>query len=263
MAHQESFFDDYGRVIPKGLTAPAHDVSRRYFSFPEIDLDLDQIYSRITRHLDISEDVISLETFKARVEKIRKEIVSNESISGIQNGIGIPFIVPQQKDADIGELLERRFLPAVEASYRECFPDYSFVNHNTDRIVGNLQCSPESRHSTFMEAVETSTVVGILFPCLTEFSIPAAVEQVSALPKNFLLGGAFDTCAAFIGCPELLFKPEGYPPLIWMSGISGPKDDVGYHFEAYGYNLTFNRRAHLGHVAEYWASSLVRIVAAC
>lgn len=257
MTHQERLFDDYGRVTPKGLTAPVNDVSRRYFSFPDIYTNLDEIYSRITRHLNISEDVISLETFKARVENIRKEIVSNERISGIQNGIGVPFIVPQQKDADIGELLEQRFLPAVEASYRERFPDYSFVNHNTDRIVGNLQCLAESRHSTFMETVESSTVVGILFPCLTEFSIPAAVEQVSALPKNFVLGGAFDTCAAFIGCPELLFKPEGYPPLIWMSGISGPKDDVGYHLEAYGYNLTFNRRAHLGQVAEYWASSLV------
>jgi len=257
MTHQGRLFDDYGRVTPKGLTAPVNGVSRRYFSFPDIDTSLDEIYSRSSRHLNISEDVISLETFKARVEKIRKEIVSNEPISGIQNGIGVPFIVPQQKDADIGELLEQRFLPAVEASYRERFPDYSFVNHNTDHIAGNLQCLAESRHSLFMKAVESSTVVGILFPCLTEFSIPAAVEQVSALPKDILLGGALDTCAAFIGCPELLFKPEGYPPLIWMSGISGPKDDVGYHFEAYGYNLTFNRRAHLGQVAEYWASSLV------
>jgi hypothetical protein len=32
---------------------------------------------------------------------------------------------------------------------------------------------------------------------------------------------------------------------------------VGYHFEAYGHNLTFNRRPHFGQAAEYWASGLV------
>jgi hypothetical protein len=32
---------------------------------------------------------------------------------------------------------------------------------------------------------------------------------------------------------------------------------AGYHFEAYGYNLTFNRRVHFDQVAESWASGLV------
>ena len=38
----------------------------------------------------------------------------------------------------------------------------------------------------------------------------------------------------------------------WCSALNGEKDNVGYHFEAYGYNLNFHRRSHLGHVAEYW-----------
>ena len=35
------------------------------------------------------------------------------------------------------------------------------------------------------------------------------------------------------------------------------KEKIGYHIESYGYNLTFNKRPHLGNVAEYWAHSLI------
>ncbi|XLM23265.1 hypothetical protein MKD33_18855, partial [Chromobacterium piscinae] len=60
--------------------------------------------------------------------------------------------------------------------------------------------------------------------------------------------------AAFIGSPDLLLRRDGYPPLLWLSGLDGEKEGVGYHFEAYGYDLTFNRRVHQNMAAEYWAS---------
>ena len=41
-------------------------------------------------------------------------------------------------------------------------------------------------------------------------------------------------------------------PEAFSNGWAG----IGYHFEAYGYNLTFNRRPHLGHAAEYWSSGI-------
>ena len=94
-------------------------------------------------------------------------------------------------------------------------------------------------------------------PCLLEYSIPAALEQMATLPEHFLLAGGLDTSAAFVSLPGLLLRKDGYPPLLWFSGLAAEKDGVGYHYEAYGYNLTFNRRAHLGKVAEYWASALV------
>ena len=32
-------------------------------------------------------------------------------------------------------------------------------------------------------------VVGWYFPCLSEFSVPAAIEQMAGLPANLLLAG--------------------------------------------------------------------------
>ena len=51
-------------------------------------------------------------------------------------------------------------------------------------------------------------------------------------------------------------QAKGYPPLLWLSGLASTADE-GHYFEAYGYNLTFNRRMHFGQAAEYWDSGLV------
>jgi hypothetical protein len=252
-------FDDFGRVIPKDLVARAHTHSRRYFSFPEIKVDLEKSYSRIKRHLGPVGEDFSLESFCRRVEEIKDELRSDDNTAGILNGLAIPFFIPKQAHDDVGGFLDSVFLPAVLASYKETFPDYSFDDHNAEPLAGRLSPVLESRQPIFLNRVSSEGVVGILFPCLTEFSIPAAVEATAALPECFILSGGLDICAALVACPELLFKKEGYPPMLWMSGIEAETEGVGYHFEAYGYNLTFNRRTHLGQCAEYWSSSLVVI----
>ena len=71
--------------------------------------------------------------------------------------------------------------------------------------------------------------------------------------------GKLDTCAAFIGSPNLLLNEDSYPPLLWMTALKSNKLDIGYHIEAYGHDLNFNKRPHLGNVAEYWGHSLVVI----
>ena len=250
-------FDSFGRVIPNGLRTQANIHSRRYFSFPEIEIDVEKSYSRIDRHLGPVGKNMCAETFRYRVEEIKEKLRSDGDTAGILNGLAIPFFIPKQVRDDVGDLLDSAFLPAVSESYKETFPDYSFNNHNMEPLVGRVSPVSESRHSVLLYRVSSEGVVGILFPCLTEFSVPAAVEVTSALPECFLLAGALDTCAALVACPELQLKKKSYPPLLWMSGIEGDQEGVGYHFEAYGYNLTFNRRAHLGQCAEYWASALV------
>lgn len=59
-----------------------------------------------------------------------------------------------------------------------------------------------------------------------------------------------------MGVPDLLLRTDGYPPLLWLTGLAGEKPGIGYHFEAYGHDLTVNRRAHLGQTAEYWWSGI-------
>jgi hypothetical protein len=79
---------------------------------------------------------------------------------------------------------------------------------------------------------------------------------MQSLPEHFLLSGGYDTSAALVGTPDLLLRTDGYPPLLWLAAVQTDKPLVAYHFEAYGYNLTFNRRVHFGQAAEYWNSGL-------
>ncbi|WP_173428535.1 EAL domain-containing protein, partial [Chromobacterium subtsugae] len=114
------------------------------------------------------------------------------------------------------------------------------------RLSGLLTPAEGARHDRLIEAMRQGPVVGFYFPCLLEYSVPAAIEQLETLPAPFLLAGGYDSCAAFIGSPDLLLRKAGYPPLLWLSGLEAERDGVGYHFEAYGYDLTFNRRVHNG-----------------
>ncbi len=248
-------FDDYGRCIPASLMAPAHKESRRYFSIVQPKIDYSKIYERLNGYFNFSDQLL-LEDFKCRAKAIL-DALRNDDYSNICNGVGVPFILPKAEYDDIGKALENYYLMAVQQSFNTSFPKYSFVNHCKESIAGKLGIAKGSRHENLIEAMQHDVVVGFYFPCLLEYSVPAAIEQMAKLPNKFLLAGGFDTAAAFIGSPELLLRTDGYPPLLWFSGLSAETENVGYHFEAYGYNLTFNRRVHFGHVAEYWASALV------
>ncbi len=172
-------------------------------------------------------------------------------------GIWVPFLLPRASHDDMGKALDDTYLPAVRSAFNAQLPQYAFTNHHKGKLAGKLSVAAGSRHSKLIEAMRKDAVVGLFFPCLTEYSIGAAREQIAQLPEEFLLAGGIDTCAALIAAPDLLLNKEAYSPLLWFAALDGEKADVGYHFEAYGYNLTFNRRVHLGHADEYWASSLV------
>ena len=252
-----TLFDQHGRCIPGNLSSAVNNESRRYFKFDNPEIDFNSIYSRHSRHLGLTQSEVSLVSFKERIDSIIQDLEKDTATRGILNGIGVPFIVPKQPDSDFGANLDKVFLPAVGQSYEEKYPDYSFVIQYHKLLSQNVSCVDSSRHSIFLDAVKKSAVVGMFFPCLREYSIPAALEQIQIIPEKFLLAGGLDTCAAFVSCPDLLLNKVGYPPLIWMAGIKGSEVNEGFHFEAYGYNLTFNRRIHLGNAAEYWGCSLV------
>ncbi len=251
-----SHFDTHGRCIPAALKAAAHRESRRYFIIKQPAIDYGNIHARIKKHLAIA-DVPSAEAFEQRAEAILQTLRRDPRTQGILAGVHVPFILPQASYADYGVALEDTYLNAVRDAYSETLPKYEFVNHHKSGLAGKLSIAPGSRHERLVQAMQQSPVVGYYFPCLLEYSVPAAIEQMASLPNQFLLAGGFDTSAAFIGSPDLLLRTDGYPPLLWLGAMQGENEAVGYHFEAYGYNLTFNRRAHLGQAAEAWANGLV------
>jgi len=253
---KESLFDEYGRCIPKVKKTEVHKKSRRYFKLSQPDIDYATVYQRLDKQLNIGAE-ISLESFKKRAEAILEKLLADESSRNIVKGGAVPFILPKQKKEDIGTLLEEQYLGAVDRSFSDLFPEYSFENHCVSSLEGKLSIAKGGRHEELLATMEKDLLVGYYFPCLLEYSVPAAIEQLASMPKQFLLAGGFDTAAALIGTPSLLLRDDGYPPLLWLSGVVDDNEAGGHHFEAYGYDLTFNHRMHFNQAAESWCSGLV------
>ncbi len=253
---EQGFFDENGRCIPGQINAPVHLETRRYFICEQPVIDYAEIYARSINYLGI-ENTISAKEFEQRAKGILQGLADSQACKNILKGVRIPFILPKADYKDLGLAFEKTYLNAIERAYQDEFPNYDFTNHFQGKLAGNMQITPNSRHEQLLKAMVDDVVMGYYFPCLSEYSIPATIEQVNQLPPEFLLAGGFDTAAAIIGSSNLLQRAEGYPPMLWLSGLANKHNHIEYHFEAYGYNLTFNRRPHLEQVAEYWSSALV------
>lgn len=251
-----ALFDANGRCLPSNVAAPVHTASRGYFGLVQPTLDYALIHQRFVTAF-VGEEIPSIEESKRRWEAIIKRLGNDVACAGILAGVRVPFLLPRNTHDDIGESLQERYLPALKRSFAAALPDYDFVDHHTAALNGQLTMIDVSRHERLVSAMQQGVVVGWYFPCLTEYSVPAMLERIKTLPENFLLAGGYDTCAALIGSPDLLLHRDGYPPLLWLSALSTARDGEGHYFEAYGYNLTFNRRMHFNEVAEYWNGGLV------
>lgn len=251
-------FDTFGRRLPVGLISPAHQESRRWFQFSQPEIDYSTIHARIIGHLGNNQaPTVSANEFERRAKAILSRLLDDPMFANLVRGTGVPFLLPAACIDDYGTALEERYLPAVAASFKAKQPNYDFHSHAPASLSTKLTIAPNSRHAQLLDAVQNSDLIGWFYPCLLEYSVPAMREAIAELPENVLLAGGIDTCAALVGNPDLLFRTDGYPPLLWLAALNGEKEGIGYHFEAYGYNLTFNRRAHLGKAAEYWAGALV------
>lgn len=244
-------FDEHGRCLPSQARSPAHARSRNYFRCGSPQIEPLHSIARIRQHL-APDLAMGDDEFITRIAGLRQRLAQDEAMRNVLNGPTIPFAMPRLEVSDIGQAFDERFLPAVAAAYQAVLPEYRFVNHHPAGTAGKFSLRPGERHRRLLDAMARDEVCGLYFPCLSEFSEPAALEQIEALPEDCLLSGPLDTAAALVATPDLLLRRDGYPPLLWLSGAAAELGTVGYHFEAYGYNLTFNRRAHLGQVAEYW-----------
>ena len=252
----QGFFDETGRCSPVGLIEPAHKKSRRYFNIPRRSRDLSEVYHRMVNSLPGNYPTLSF--FISEYESIIHGIESNPEVSGLLNGAFVPFILPQLEIVDEAQALQDLFLGTLAGSYERSFPSYTFKNHVKFDISGKFKSISGSRHALLIQRLKKEPIVGLYAPVFREFTINAAAERMPDLPQNFLLSGAIDTVAAFIANPDILFDKDGYTPLVWLPGMSG-KDGEGYCLEAYGYDLTFNRRMHFNKCSETSSSGLVVI----
>ncbi|MBT4162878.1 MAG: hypothetical protein HOC70_10285 [Gammaproteobacteria bacterium] len=246
----ENLFNEYGRLVPESLTNAVYEQSRRYFLCDAPSTDLDDIYSRTCNILGPADD-LTADDFRGRIEKILSSLESDPATKGITAGVHIPLLIPRMDIDDLGSALEEHYLPAVERAFLQRLPEAEFSNE-TNGLAGKLSVRDGSRHGQLLEKLAKQSVVGVYFPAMTEYSVPAAVEQIQRMPENCLLTGGIDLCAALIAAPDALIRKDGYPPTFWLTAIQGESENICYHFEAYGYNLKLYRRAHLGQTSEYW-----------
>lgn len=252
MSNTDSEFDASGRCIPSYSEGSPLKI-RGYFRCQQPAIDYSAIYKRVARHL--GQPSISADEFASRAEAIKAQLLQDPQTAGLLNAVAVPILLPKAAYSDLTAALNDQYLPAVAAAFAEVLPSYRFVNHHP--ISDALSVQPESRHQQLLNTLAEQDVVAYFFVALGEYSLPAARQRLSELPANLLLAGGADTAAALIACPNLLLREDGYPPLLWLAALGGEREDAAYHFEAYGYNLTFNYRPHFNKSAEYWNSGLI------
>src|SRR5262245_45139893 len=252
-------FDVSGRRIPPQATgAPVNPATTRYaLAQPAIDHSV--IHGRISEHLG-GTGVLSAAEFERQSSALLAALRAGEGTRQLAEATHVPFFLTRRRVEDMGELLEETFLPAVGRSWKARYPKYDFRNELKGGLAGKVKAAAGSRYDRLVRTMESGPVVGLYFPlALSGFSVDAALRQMADLPDGFVLAGALDAAAALVGCPELIMKLEGYAPQLDLSGVDSPAARYGYHFAAYGYNLTFNGRFHNGLASDYCSSGLTWI----
>jgi MoaA/NifB/PqqE/SkfB family radical SAM enzyme len=253
---KESLFDAAGRCLPGQHIGPVHHSRRHYFKFNAPNLDLAAIHGRAASIFG-DHSLPSLSQFSERLANCQQMLANDPKTKGLFNGIAIPFVLPQARISDMGAALDETYLPAVGQALKQVSPDSHFSLSWKFPLAGKLNVAPNSRHQALLDALALGPVVGYFFPeAFSEYAIPAARMQIAQLPASLLLAGGIDTCAALIAAPDLLINPSAYPPLLWFAEVADDTPTAGYHIEAYGHDITFNRRHHFGQAAEYWASGI-------
>lgn len=248
-------FDSFGRLIPSGFTHKANISSRRYFKVNGAKPNSSAIYQKTAECLGQPEG-LSLSQFQAKVESLHALLAQDETLKDIGRCDPVPFILPKGSvTADLKTSMSA-YVAGLSASFTKEFPKNRFTDHSIAEWKGQFGVNPKSREGTVLERSKSESVVGLFLPSLSEYSLPAAYEAISKLPHSFALSGFFEIASVLIGTPGYLINSEAYSPLLWATANIADHQAGGFHFAAYGNDMTLNYRAHLNEVSEYWWSGL-------
>jgi hypothetical protein len=243
----KQLFDKYGRRTPFHGMRVYNQISRRYFQTNQPEIDFTEIHSRIMRFGGI-ESSVSAKTFEKICQEMLNDLATDSEVASILNGIHLPFICPALPEStEINkEMLE--LAEAVQNSFKDKFPEYDFYHLAKKHLEqnGEVEVAQSSRYERFEEARRNGSVVGWYFPtCLAEYDIDSQREQTESLPPQFVLSGMAEASMALVGCPDLLLNKETYPHHLCLTALKDADERFFYCFEAYGYNLVFNRRTNV------------------
>jgi hypothetical protein len=248
-------FDNFGRLIPAGFTQKVNTSSRRYFKVNEAKPNNAAIYQNTADYLGQPEG-LSLTQFEAKVAALHARLGQDELLKNLDRCDPIPFILPKGSITDDLTASMSVYVAGLGASFSKEFPKNRFTDHSIDEWRNQLVLNPKSRGATLLARSKTESVVGLFLPSLSEYSVPAAYEAVLKSPDSLLLSGFFEISSVLIGTPGYLINSEAYSPLLWATANIADHQAGGFHFAAYGNDMTLNYRAHLNAVSEYWWSGL-------
>lgn len=252
--------DIHGRVIPINGERVYSFSDRRYFCLEQPAVDLASIYERHSEFLEFDLiNELTLAEFALKVEEIKTDISSNLLLSNLLKGVNIPFILPR-KSLFRENPLEQLILAAGK-SFSKMFSGFEFRNLIDGHLDDRVGIRESSKWDQIDAAWNEKTVVGLYFPsALSGFAISDHTTVINRLSDNLILSGIPEAASAFIGCPNLLIKTDGkYPNLLALTANITNETNyqhLFYFFEAYGWNLYFNRRSHIGAVSEYYSGGI-------
>lgn len=253
-------FDMNGRVIPQGSERVYSATDRRYFCLEQPKLDLPAIYQRFLKFFGSGSFVdLDLSEFTRKVEQLQSELQTDPTVSNILKGVYVPFILP--KLSFFKDIPLEKLVVAAGRSFEESYPNFEFRFLAENNLDSMLEIREDSRWEKIYKIWNERSVVGLYFPtALSGFAIPDHTVVLSRLAKNLILSGIPDVASAFVGSPGLLMKSDGkYANLLGLTAFL-PKDQSQNHmfhfFEAYGWNLYFNKRSRIGAVSEYYAGGI-------
>jgi hypothetical protein len=257
---QPRTFGEHGRLVPLDGERVFSARDRRYFRIDQPVLDAAAVHARATEHLGAHGALLELDAFRARCDQLRASLLASPATAGLFDGVHVPFLLPARAataaDDLRGEVLGP-LLDAVGRSFHQAYPKFDFRNHCTEGAEERWTVREETRYRTLLAARAQGPVAGWYFPtAMTGYAIPDQRAAVADLAPGLVLSGPLEVCAALVGTPGLLNQREAYPNLLALAAIE-PSDGRFFHFfEAYGWNLTFNRRSMIGPASEYVAGGL-------
>lgn len=258
MNNQGLQFDSYGRLIPSGLIQKANASSRRYFKVNGTKPNTAAIYQKTAECWGQPED-LSLGQFQDKVAALYMRLARDEQLKDLERCDPIPFILPKGSITNDLKASMSGYVAALSASFSTEFPKNRLTDHSLDEWKEHLVVNPKSRSDTVLAQSKSESVVGLFLPSLSEYSVPAAYEAISKLPDSLALSGFFEIASVLIGTPGYLINAEAYSPLLYATANIADHQAGGFHFAAYGNDMTLNYRAHLNEVSEYWWSGLTII----
>ena len=237
-------FSEIGRRLPEKGFRLFCDVPLTYYNISEYIANYDEILKNSIQFGEVDRS-ITVNMFQAACLNLREKIENNADYQNIFKGVAVPFICKSKKSVDdLGKDLQEVELPNFQRAFNNKFPEHHFkaVLQSDSKLSGNIKLDDRSRYAEFLNACETSTVIGWYFPqALQEYDIESQRLQMESLPEftSVCLSGGVDILAAMIGSPQLLISDKNYAPIICLSAYVHNDPRLVLLLKSYGPHMEF------------------------